>query len=162
YDRFVATYGPINKTTFGATADGSVIRRMPNLVKFRQDPDAMLVMSLENYDELTGKATKAAIMAKDVVGKNPPITKVASAAEGLLGDIDANLGAPWIPESDVQTFAAQLFQVEPDSIQIGHLKKDAVWSVEGDYMAQRSVAAITEYGTPRAGGIGLLEGALNM
>ncbi len=27
---------------------------MPNLVKFREDPDAMLVMSLEEYDEVTG------------------------------------------------------------------------------------------------------------
>ena len=60
YDRFVAAYGPINKTTFCETADGTVIRRMPNLVKFREDPDAMLVMSLEDYDEVTGKAAKAA------------------------------------------------------------------------------------------------------
>ena len=74
YDRFVAAYGPINKTTFGETADGSVIRRMPNLVKFREDPDAMLVMSLEDYDEVTGKAAKAAIMLQDVVGKTPPVT----------------------------------------------------------------------------------------
>ena len=74
YDRFVSAYGPINKTTFGETADGSVIRRMPNLVKFKEDPDAMLVMSLEDYDEVTGKAAKAAIMTKDVVGKTPPIT----------------------------------------------------------------------------------------
>ena len=192
-----ATYGPINKTTFGETADGSLIRRMPNLVKFKEDPDAMLVMSLEDYDEVTGKAAKAAIMTKDVVGKTPPITHVQSAEEGLLvslnqrgavdlpfigtlygkpkaqiiaelgdlifpdpesrtwqtadaylsgnvraklaaaehagpqyarnvkalravqpedvlpGDIDANLGAPWIPESDIQAFAADLFQVEP-------------------------------------------------
>ena len=64
-------YGPINKTTFSETADGSVIRRMPNLVKFREDPDAMLVMSLEDYDEVTGKAAKAAIMTKDVVGQDP-------------------------------------------------------------------------------------------
>ena len=78
------TYGPINKTTFGETADGSVIRRMPNLVKFREDPDAMLVMSLEDYDEVTGKAAKAAIMTKDVVGKTPPVTHVRSAEEGLL------------------------------------------------------------------------------
>ena len=202
YDRFVSAYGPINKTTFGETKDGTVIRRMPNLVKFREDPDAMLVMSLEDYDEVTGKATKAAIMQKDVVGKNPPITKVASAEEGLLvslnqrgavdlpfiatlygkpeeqiiaelgdliyhdpesqnladrrrlslrqragqarrgraagsdyarnaealravqpedvlpGDIDANLGAPWIPESDIQAFAAELFHVEPEAIQV--------------------------------------------
>jgi hypothetical protein len=55
YDRFAGAYGPINKTTFGETADGSVIRRMPNLVKFREDPDAMLVMSLEDYHEVTGK-----------------------------------------------------------------------------------------------------------
>ena len=57
YDRFVVAYGPINKTTFGDSAsEGSMIRRMPNLVKFREDPDAMLVMALEDYDELTGKA----------------------------------------------------------------------------------------------------------
>ena len=44
---------------------------MPNLVKFRDDPDAMLVMSLEDYDEVTGKAAKAAIMHQDVVGPQP-------------------------------------------------------------------------------------------
>src|SRR6266446_5035610 len=43
----------------------------------------------------------------------------------LPGDIDANLGAPWIPESDVQAFAAALFHVEPSSIQVGHLEKEA-------------------------------------
>ena len=57
---------------------------MPNLVKFRDDPDAMLVMSLEDYDEVTGKAAKAAIMQKDVVGRSPPVTAVQSAEEGLL------------------------------------------------------------------------------
>src|SRR5205085_5111046 len=43
YDRFTASFGPINKTTFGETERGRRIRRMPNLVKFREDPDAMLV-----------------------------------------------------------------------------------------------------------------------
>ncbi len=246
YDRFVATYGPINKTTFGRTADGTLIRRMPNLVKFREDPDAMLVLSLEDYDEVTGQAAKAAIMTRDVVGRSPPVTSVRSAEEGLLvsldqrgtvdlpfivtlygqpeekivaelgdlifhdtvsrtwqtadaylsgnvraklaaaeqagpaylrnaealravqpedvlpGDIDANLGAPWVPESDIQAFAADLFRVAPSSIQVGHLPKDAVWSLDADYAAQQSVAATSEYGTPRANGTGLLEMALNM
>src|SRR6202040_957000 len=84
YDRFAASYGPINKTTFGETADGNTIRRMPNIVKFREDRDAMLVMSLEDYDEVTGKPTKAAIMTKHLVGKTPPITRVRRAEEGLL------------------------------------------------------------------------------
>jgi len=246
YDRFASTYGPINKTTFGETADGSIIRRMPNIVKFKEDPDAMLVMSLEDYDESTGKAAKAAIMTKDVVGKTPPITQVRSAEEGLLvslnqrgavdlpfigalygkqkaqivaelgdlifpdpqsrtwqtadaylsgnvrsklaavesagpqyarnvkalravqpedvlpGDIDANLGAPWIPESDIQAFAADLFKVEPSSIPVAHLKKDAVWSIDAEYAAKASVAATSEFGTARANGTWLLDLALNM
>ena len=246
YNQFVAAYGPINKTTFGETADGSIIRRMPNLVKFREDPDAMLVMSLEDYDEVTGKATKAAIMVKDVVGKTPPVTQVKNAEEGLLvslnqrgtvdltyiatlygkpepqiigelgdlifhdpesknwqtadaylsgnvrsklataeqagssharnaealrsvqpedvlpGDIDANLGAPWIPERDINAFAAELFHVERSSVPVAHLKKDAVWSLEPDYAAKVSVAATSEFGTARANGTWLLDLALNM
>ena len=246
YDQFHATYGPINKTTFGDATDGTMIRRMPNLVKFREDPDAMLVMSLEGYDEVANKATKAAIMTKDVVGKTPPITHVRSAEEGLLvslnqrgtvdlpfigelygktkaeivaelgdliypdpvsrtwqtadaylsgnvreklaavkqagtpyarnvkalesvqpedvlpGDIDANLGAPWIPERDIQAFAADLFKVDPSSVPVGHLKKDAVWSLEADYAAKQSVAATSEFGTARANATWLLELALNM
>ena len=246
YNQFVAAYGPINKTTFGETSDGSIIRRMPNLVKFREDPDAMLVMSLEDYDEVTGKATKAAIMVKDVVGKTPPVTQVKNAEEGLLvslnqrgtvdltyiatlygkpepqiigelgdlifhdpeskswqtadaylsgnvrsklaaaaqagssyarntealrgvqpedvlpGDIDANLGAPWIPERDINAFAADLFHVEPSSVPVAHLKKDAVWSLEPDYAAKVSVAATSEFGTARANGTWLLDLALNM
>ena len=246
YDQFAGTYGPINKTTFGETADGTMIRRMPNLMKFKEDPDAMLVMSLEDYDEVTAKATKAAIMQRDVVGKKPPITQVRTAEEGLLvslnqrgavdlpfiaelygkpeqqvidelgdlifhdpesktwqtadaylsgnvraklaaaeragsqyarnvsalqavqpedvlpGDIDANLGAPWIPERDIQAFAADLFRVEPTSIPVAHLKKDAVWSIDPDYAAKASVAATSEYGTARANGTWLLDLALNM
>ncbi len=246
YDRFVRTYGPINKTTFSETRDGSVIRRRPNLVKFIEDPDAMLVMSLEDYDEVTGKAAKAAIMTKDVVGRTPPVTKVESAEEGLLvslnqrgrvdlpfiaelygkpeqqviaelgdliyddpeskqwktadeylsgnvrhklamaekagptfarnaealrrvqpedvlpGDIDANLGAPWIPASDIQAFTAELFHVPPEAVPIAHLEKDAVWSLEASHAARQSVAATSDYGTARANGTWLLELALNM
>lgn len=246
YDRFISLYDPINKTTFGETKDGNVIRRMPNLVRFREDPDAMLVMSLEDYDEVTGKAEKTAIFGRDVVGRKSSIETVASAEEGLLvsldqkggvdlpfiaslyhkpesevikelgdliylnpessdwetadvylsgnvrhklavaeaagdafevnaaklrmvqppdvlpGDIDANLGAPWIPESDIKSFACELFKVKPDSINIGHLKKDAVWCLDADYEAEASVAATSEYGTEKANGTVLFEQALNM
>ncbi len=246
YDQFVSLYGPINKTTFSETADGNVIRRMPNMVKFRDDPDAMLVMSLEEYDEVTGKAEKAAIFSRDVVGPKHAVTSVRSAEEGLLvsldekggidlgfiasiyhkpealiiqelgdliyldpatgqyetadiylsgnvreklriaeaagqafeananrlrqvqppdvlpGDIDAKLGSPWIPASDIQDFAAELFGVDCKNISIAHLKKDAAWSVVPDYIAENSAKAVSEFGTPRANGIYLLELALNM
>jgi N12 class adenine-specific DNA methylase len=246
YDLFVSQYGPINTTTFSETGDGGLVRRMPNLVKFREDPDAMLVMSLEEYDDLAGKATKAPVMRRDVVGRTPEVTSVSTAEEGLLvsldrkgcvdlpfiarlygktpdaiieelgeliyrdphagrwqtadeylsgdvreklvaaeaagpgyrrnaealravqpedvlpGDIDANLGAPWIPTTDIRDFAAQLFGVAAPTIEVGHLVKDAVWSLEAGYQAEQSVAATGEYGTPRISGITLLEQALNL
>ena len=90
-----------------------VIRRMPNLVKFREDPDAMLVMSLEEYDEATGKATKAAIMKKDVVGKNPPITSVKTAEEGLLVSLDRR-GARSICLSSPRSTASPRRQSSPN------------------------------------------------
>jgi N12 class adenine-specific DNA methylase len=246
YDRFVFRYGPINQTTISETRDGGVIRRMPNVVKFREDPDAMLVLALEEYDEETDTARKAAIMSRDVVGKHEPVTKVTSAEEGLLvsldrkggvdlafiaglygkpeaaileelgeliyrdpvsqqwqtaddylsgnvreklrqaeaagpeyarnvkalraaqpedvlpGDIDANLGAPWIPESDIQGFAAELFSCPSEAITIHHISKDAAWSVDAGYAAKASVASTTDYGTKRINGVTLFEQALNM
>ncbi|HEX4607631.1 MAG TPA: hypothetical protein VH092_05435 [Urbifossiella sp.] len=244
YDAFKSAYGPVNKTTLSDTKDGGTIRRMPNLVKFREDPDAMLVMALEEYDEETGEAKKSPILLRDVVGKAPPVTHVQTAEEGLLvsldrkgavelpfiaelygkpekdvitelgdliyrdpetncwetadaylsgnvraklaaaekagirrnvdaltavqpedvlpGDIDANLGAPWIPVSDIRAFATDLFRVDSDAITVSHMAKDAVWSVEGDYSAERSVAVTSDYGTGRASGLWLFDLALNM
>ena len=122
YDRFVAAYGPINKTTFSETA-GGVIRRMPNVVKFREDPDAMLVLSLEDYDEMTGQAAKAAIMMKDVVGKPSPVTAVTSAAQGLLVSLDqrGQVDLPFIarlygrPEPQVIAELSDLIFHDPES-----------------------------------------------
>jgi N12 class adenine-specific DNA methylase len=246
YDRFVAAYGLVNKTTFSEAKDGTVITRMPNLAKFREDPDCMLVCSLEECEPISGTATKAPILSRDVVGRPEPVTAVGSAEEGLLvsldqrgrvdlafiaglygqpekqvveelvdliyedpesgswvtadeylsgnvraklavaeragqafvrnaealravqpedvlpGDIDANLGAPWIPAEDVRAFAAQLFGVAASAVRVGHLKKDALWSVEADYAAVACVAATSDYGTARANGTTLLEQALNL
>jgi hypothetical protein len=123
YGLFVSAYGPVNKTTFSETADGTMIRRMPNIVKFREDPDAMLVMALEDYDEVTGKAAKAPIMLRDVVGKSPPVTHVTSAEEGLLVSLDRTGGIdlPYIarlygkPEDTVVAELGELIYRDPES-----------------------------------------------
>jgi hypothetical protein len=52
----------------------------------------MLVMALEDYDEITGKAVKAPVTLRDVVGKSPPVTFVASAEEGRLASLDSTDG----------------------------------------------------------------------
>ena len=246
YDVFVSQYGLINKTTFSEAKTGTIIQRMPNVAKFVEDPDAMLVMAIEQCDPSSGTATKATIMVKDVVGRAPEVTTVATAEEGLLvsldkkgvvdvsfiaslygkdeatvieelgdliyhdpaagelqtadeylsgnvreklaqaeaagpefarnaealravqpedvlpGEIDANLGAPWVPEGEIRAFAAELFGVPPSSISIGRLKKDALWSVEAGYDATSGVPASSDFGTARANGITLFEQALNL
>ena len=93
---------------------------------------------------------------------NAEALRVVQPEDVLPGDIDANLGAPWIPASDIQAFAAELFHVKPSSVPVAHLQKDAVWGLEADYAARQSVAATSEFGTARANGAWLLELALNM
>ena len=214
-------------------------------MKFKEDPDAMLVMALEEYDEVTGAAAKAPVLLRDVVGPRLPVTCVTTAEDGLLasldhrggidlvyiatlygkpepevvaelgdliyrdpesgrwetadaylsgnvrskfaaaaagpeyarnadalrqvqpedvlpGDIDANLGAPWIPAADIRAFAAELFAVPPEAVRVTHSKTDAVWSLEPDYRAVNSVAATADYGTGRVNGTALLDLALNL
>ncbi len=247
YDGFVETYGPINRTTFHATkTEGADVRRMPNLARFRDDPDAMLVMALEEYDEASGTARKAAILQRDVVGDHEAVVEVETSEQGLLvcldqrghvdlpyvgqlsgrsveqvedelgrliyrdpvtrawqtadhycsgnvrrklleakaaggpfernvqallacqptdilpGEIDANLGAPWIPVKDIRAFAGHLFRVPDDSFVVAHLAKDAVWTVQPNWRASTSVASTADYGTPRVDGISLFEQALNL
>ena len=84
YDRFVEQWGPINKTNISTTSKGVTVRRQPNLTAFKDDPDAYLVMALEQYDEKTDTATKMPIMQQDVIGPTPPVERVESALDGLL------------------------------------------------------------------------------
>ena len=43
--------------------------------------------------------------------RNAEALRAVQPEDVLPGDIDANLGAPWIPERDIQAFAADLFSV---------------------------------------------------
>src|SRR5437667_3093491 len=126
------------------------------------DPESKTWQTADAY--LSGNVrTKlaAAERAGPQYARNVNTLRQVQPEDVLPGDIDANLGAPWIPESDIQAFAAELFHVQPSSIQVGHLTKDAVWSIDADYAARQSVAATSDYGTNRAGGAWLLELALN-
>ena len=104
----------------------------------------------------------AAEAAGPAYARNAAALRQVQPEDVLPGDIDANLGAPWIPASDIRDFAADLFRVSPSSIEVGHLVKDAVWTLDAGYQAEQSVAATAEYGTPRANGVTLLEQALNL
>ena len=104
----------------------------------------------------------AARKAGSAFARNVKALEEVQPEDVLPGDIDANLGMPWIPEADIQAFAADLFGVGAGAIQVAHLKQEAAWSIDANHSAERSVAATSEYGTARANGIALLEMALNL
>jgi N12 class adenine-specific DNA methylase len=64
--------------------------------------------------------------ARPAYARNAVALRSVQPEDLLPGDIDASLGAPWIPESDIQAFAADLFCVDASPVPVGHLKKDAV------------------------------------
>ncbi len=70
YDRFVARLGPISQRA--------------NTSAFRGDPDLPLLLSLEQYDEESGRATKAAIFRERTIQKQRPVPSVSTPQEALL------------------------------------------------------------------------------
>jgi len=70
YDAFVKKYGPLNN--------------VKNVRLFAKDPDAYLLLGLEEYDEVTGKVESlAAIFTENTLAPSPPTT-AKDADEALL------------------------------------------------------------------------------
>ena len=141
--------------------DDAIVAELGDLIY--RDPESKQWQTADAY--LSGNVReklKTAEAAGPAYARNAQALRNVQPEDVLPGDIDANLGAPWIPAADIQAFAAELFGVAPSTVTIGHLKKDAVWSVEAGHAAEASVAATAEYGTARANGTWLLDLALNM
>src|SRR5205814_6354550 len=62
-------------------------------------------------------------------------------------EIDARLGAVWIPAADVEEFARAL--IRNDGVQVSHAAMLGTWFVRGDFGARGTVANTTEWGTLR-------------
>ncbi|HEX3989172.1 MAG TPA: hypothetical protein VHZ30_07050, partial [Verrucomicrobiae bacterium] len=75
-------------------------------------------------------------------------------------DIDARLGACWIPPKDFEKFAQDLLGAEDVTVQ--YIVQVGTWTVTGDYKAKGTVANTTEWGTERATALELIEDALNL
>ena len=91
YDKFVKEHGPINKVTktVRKMPDGEVreYRSNPNLKGF-DDPDRYLTAAIENFDEETEKASKAAIMSKRVLEPDKEITHADTPEDALIASMN--------------------------------------------------------------------------
>src|SRR5690606_27605460 len=86
YDRFTARFGPLNLRANQRAFDG--------------DPDLPLLLSLENYNDETKRATKATIFTERTIHHRQPVETVGTPKEALLVSLNECGGvdlAPTIP-----------------------------------------------------------------
>lgn len=76
-------------------------------------------------------------------------------------EIDARLGASWLPEQDIQKFVSELLQVS-SGIEVSHSPTLGAWFVTADYHAKNQVANTTEWGTDRVTAIEIIQDCLNL
>ncbi len=73
--------------------------------------------------------------------------------------IEARLGAAWIPESDLEAFASSLLG---ETVSVSHSPQVGTWFVHGSPQAKTSVANTTEWGTARHSALELIQDSLNL
>jgi N12 class adenine-specific DNA methylase len=82
YDSFVKQHGPLNLPA--------------NYKAFAADPDAPLLLSLENYDPEAKTATKADVFSKRTIERYKPVEKVETASEALAVTLNERGRIDWI------------------------------------------------------------------
>lgn len=109
YDAYTRAHGPINRVTHRRTGrvneDGQDIlaRVLPrSIAQFGSDPFSGPVRALEQYDEATGTATKAAIFRGRVLERREQVTSADTPADALAICLDQQ------GHADLATIAALL------------------------------------------------------
>ena len=120
YDRFIARFGPINASA--------------NQRAFHGDPDLPLLLSLENYNDETRVATKAAIFRERTIHHKQSVESVGTPKEALLvtlnekGRVDLERMASLLarPAEDILPDLKGLIFLNPETKQ---------WETEDQYLS---------------------------
>jgi N12 class adenine-specific DNA methylase len=103
---------------------------------------------------------RAAAAANPAYQENVTALEAVQPADLSASEIDARLGAVWIPPADVEAFAKSLLGA--DGITVSHAAAVGTWFIKGDYSARAAVANTTEWGTDRYSALELIQDALNL
>jgi N12 class adenine-specific DNA methylase len=103
---------------------------------------------------------RAAAAADSSYQENVIALEAVQPVDLLPPEIDARLGAVWIPASDVEEFAK--FLLGTQGVSVAHAPAVGTWFIRGDYQARASVANTTEWGTERYSALELIQDALNL
>jgi N12 class adenine-specific DNA methylase len=103
---------------------------------------------------------RAAAATDPTYQENVTALEAVQPADLTATDIDARLGAVWIPPGDVEAFAKALLGNE--GINVSHAAAVGTWFIKGDYGARATIANSTEWGTGRYSALELIQDALNL
>ncbi|MEI9898144.1 MAG: hypothetical protein WDN28_30885 [Chthoniobacter sp.] len=92
--------------------------------------------------------------------ENVTALEAVQPADLTASEIDARLGAAWIPAADVEAFTRSLLGAE--GVTVAHAAVVGTWFLRGDYGARATVANSTEWGTHRYSALELIQDALNL
>jgi N12 class adenine-specific DNA methylase len=103
---------------------------------------------------------RAAVLAQPRYVENVSALEAVQPNDLAASEIDARLGAVWIPPDDVEAFAKSLLNA--DGVNVSHAATLGIWFVRGDFNARGTVANTTEWGTLRYSALELIQDALNL
>jgi N12 class adenine-specific DNA methylase len=103
---------------------------------------------------------RAAALAQPRYVENVSALEAVQPNDLSASEIDARLGAVWIPSVDVEAFAKSL--LDADGINVSHAATLGTWFVRVDFNARGTVANTTEWGTLRYSALELIQDALNL
>jgi len=126
----------------------------------------------ETDDEyLSGNVREKLALAERAAQDDPRYRLNVEALQGVqpadlkATEIEARLGAGWIPADDVAAYAKELLRIPAHSthdVRINHAPQLGLWTVEVSYYAKTGVANRSEWGTARVPAHELIEDALNL
>lgn len=94
--------------------------------------------------------------------RNVTALEVVQPPDLLPSEIEAHLGAPWIPVDVIQDFACETFALGAWHLRVAHQPHEALWNIDPTWTAKNSDAAQVTYGTSRVDGVTLLQQSLNL
>ncbi len=128
------------------------------------DPDTKRWETEDSY--LFGNVREKLVAARRAAQISPQFHENVEALQAVQPEdlppsqIEARLGAAWIPKSDVEEFAASLLDGNP--VSVSHSPHVGTWFVEGSPQAKTSVANTTEWGIARYPALDLIQDSLNL
>jgi N12 class adenine-specific DNA methylase len=106
------------------------------------------------------QTARAAAATDSTYQENVTALEAVQPEDLTASEIDARLGAVWIPAADVEAFAQSL--IGADGINVSHAAALGTWFVRGDFNARGTVANTAEWGTMRYSALDLIQDALNL